>query len=418
MAVDQDKILTRLLEVTRSLGSQVDLETYLQTLLSAATELTGSDSASLLEFDEVAQEFHFKFVPWFHRDAIHSARVPLNGSVAGWVFLNVQPLAIDDVSQDPRHYKRIDEIAGFTTRSILAVPLLVHGKPVGVFEVFNKKEDYTGEDIRILEALAALSSTAMQADLLEKNILTSQDEARELDRLKSEFIAITSHELRTPLGLILGHATFLKELLSDDYSEQVDAIIRNAGRLKEIIENLTSVDNYQSGGALIRSRRVSIARIIEDVSASFHEMARKKGVALKKEVEPGHDLWVDIDGGKIAIVLSNLLKNAITFTNESGEVIVRGEQHPDYVEVSVRDNGIGIPSVDLPHVFDRFYQVESHLTRRHGGMGLGLSVAKVMVEMHGGRIWVESKEGEGSVFSFLLPVRSPEPPPPVTPFTE
>jgi len=117
-------------------------------------------------------------------------------------------------------------------------------------------------------------------------------------------------------------------------------------------------------------------------------------------------------------VLSNLLKNAITFTNESGEVIVRGEQHPDYVEVSVRDNGIGIPSVDLPHVFDRFYQVESHLTRRHGGMGLGLSVAKVMVEMHGGRIWVESKEGEGSVFSFLLPVRSPEPPPPVTPFTE
>jgi GAF domain-containing protein len=121
MAVDQEKILTRLLEVTRSLGSQVDLETYLQTLLSAATELTGSDSASLLEFDEVAQEFHFKFVPWFHRDAIHSARVPLNGSVAGWVFLNVQPLAIDDVSQDPRHYKRIDEIAGFTTRSILAV---------------------------------------------------------------------------------------------------------------------------------------------------------------------------------------------------------------------------------------------------------------------------------------------------------
>lgn len=418
MAVDQAKLLTRILEVTRTLGSQVDLETYLQTLLSAATELTESDSASLLEYDEVAQEFHFKFVPWFHRDAINSARVPLHGSVAGWVFLHVKPLAIDDVTHDERHYKKIDELAGFTTHSILAVPLVVHGKPVGVFEVFNKKSNYTEENIFVLETLAAIAATTLHTDMLEKNILTSQDEARELDRLKSEFIAITSHELRTPLGLILGHATFLKELLNNDYSEQVDAIIRNSSRLKEIIENLTSVDNYQSGGALVRARRVSVARIIEDVSASFHDMTRKKGVALKKDVEPGQDLWVDIDGGKIAIVLSNLLKNAITFTNEGGEVIVRGEDHSDYVKVSVQDNGIGIPSVDLPHVFDRFYQVESHLTRRHGGMGLGLSVAKVMVEMHGGRIWVESKEGQGSTFSFLLPVRSPEPPPPISPFTE
>ncbi|HND48475.1 MAG TPA: ATP-binding protein, partial [Anaerolineales bacterium] len=101
--------------------------------------------------------------------------------------------------------------------------------------------------------------------------------------------------------------------------------------------------------------------------------------------------------------------NAITFTNEGGEIIIRGEQHPDYVKVSVKDNGIGIPTKDLPHVFDRFYQVEGHLTRRHGGMGLGLSVAKVMVEMHGGRIWADSEEGKGSMFSFILPVRS-EPP--------
>lgn len=418
MAEDQTKLLARLLEVTRGLGSQVDTETYLQTLLSAAAELTESESASLLEYDEVTQEFNFKSVPWFHRDAIQSARVPLDGSVAGWVFLKVQPLAIDDVSKDKRHYKKIDEITGFTTHSILAVPLIVHGKPVGAFEVFNKKNNYSGEDIRILETLAAIAASVLQNDLLERNIQTSQDEARELDRLKNEFIAITSHELRTPLGLILGHATFLKELLDGEYTEQVDAIIRNASRLKEIIENLTSVDNYQTGGALIRPRKVSIARIIEDVSASFGDMAQKKGIALKNETEPGQDLWVDIDGGKIAIVLSNLLKNAITFTNSGGQVSVRGEQHPDYVKVSVKDNGIGIPASDLPRVFDRFYQVESHLTRKHGGMGLGLSVAKVMVEMHGGRIWAESREGKGSIFSFLLPVRLPEPPPPVSPFTE
>src|SRR5690606_7040897 len=138
MAMDRSRLLLRLLEITRGLGTMVDLDTYLQSVLSAATELTGSESASLLEYDESAQDFHFKFVPWFHRDVIMSARVPLQGSVAGWVFLNIKPLAIDDVSKDERHYRGIDEIGGFATKSILGVPLLVHGKPVGVLEVFNK----------------------------------------------------------------------------------------------------------------------------------------------------------------------------------------------------------------------------------------------------------------------------------------
>ncbi len=404
MAINRVKLLERLFEITRSLSASVDLETYLQSILSAATELTESESASLLEYDEGSQEFTFKSVPWFHRDAVGSARVPLSGSIAGWVFLNIRALAIDDVANDSRHYDKIDELAGFQTRSLLGVPVILHGRPVGVFEVFNKKKNYTGEDILIVETLASLASTAMQNDMLEKNILSSQEEARELDQLKNEFIAITSHELRTPLGLILGHATFLRELVGGDFQEQVDAIIRNASRLKEIIESLTSVDNYETGGSLVRPRRISVARIIEDVTSSFHEMAVSKGVTVKTEIPQGRELWADIDGGKISIVLSNLLKNALTFINDGGHVIIRGEQKPEYVTVTVQDDGLGIPAKDLPHIFDRFYQVESHLTRRHGGMGLGLSVAKVMVEMHGGRIWAESKEGEGSTFTFLLPI--------------
>lgn len=404
MAVESTTILSRIIEITRNLGTMTDLAAYLQSVLSAATELTESESASLLEYDETSRDFSFKFVPWFHRDAISTARIPLQGSVAGWIFQHLKPLGIDDVSKDDRHYRRIDDIAGFTTKSILGVPILVHGKPVGVLEVFNKESNYTVEDAHVLEALAALTATSLQNDLLEKNIHSAQDEMRELDRLKSEFIAITSHELRTPLGLILGYATFLKELLGSEHQEQVDAIIRNSSRLKEIVESLASVDNFQSGGALVRSRKVSIARIIEDVVASFREMADKKNITIRNEIGSGQALWVDIDGGKIAIVVSNLLKNALTFTNEGGQVLIRGEQQPDFIQVSVQDDGVGIPAEDLPRVFERFYQVESHLTRRHGGMGLGLSVAKVMVEMHGGRIWAESTEGSGSTFTFLLPV--------------
>jgi signal transduction histidine kinase len=421
MAMDQTKLLARLLEVTRNLSVTVDLETYLQSILSAATELTESETASLMEYDEAAQEFFFRHVPWFHRDSLKDARVPLDGSAAGWAFLHTKPLVINDVRNDPRHLNKIDELTDFVTRSILVVPLVLHGRPTGAFEVFNKAGDspYTGEDIFILETLASLAMAALQNDALESNAISSQDEARDLDRIKNEFIAITSHELRTPLGLILGHSTFLRELVGNDYHEQVDVIIRSATRLKEIIESLSSVDNFQTGGASLRSRKVSVTRIIEDVSASFRDMTAQKGVTLKLEIDRDQDLLVDADGSKIAIVLSNLVKNALTFTNDGGHVTIRGGLDSGFVKVTVDDDGVGIPAKELSHIFERFYQVESHLTRRHGGMGLGLSVAKVMVEMHGGRIWAESTEGVGSTFTFLLPLElKNNAPDPVQPFAK
>lgn len=409
MTNESGKIPARLLEVTRALSLETDIENRLRTILSAAVELTGSETASLLEYNDASLDFRVRYVPWFNHETDRpNLGIPLNGSIAGWVFLNRTPLIVEDAQNDARHSKKMDEVAGVAIRSVLGAPVIANGHSIAALEVFNKKGRYSEADTDVLEMLAGMTAAVIWNDTLERGVLSAEEEARELDRLKNEFIAITSHELRTPLGLILGHATFLKELLVESHGEQVDAIIRNATRLKEIIESLTSVDNYQTGVALVRPRKVSLARVIEDVCASFNPMAEKKNIDLKKVLQPGRELWVDVDAGKIAIVLSNILKNAVSFTEEGGEIVVRGEQHPDYVKVSVKDNGIGIPAKDLPFVFDRFYQVEDHLTRRHGGMGLGLSVAKVMVEMHGGRIWVDSEEGRGSIFSFILPVRIPE----------
>lgn len=413
MAMDQEKLLARLLEVTRNLSNVADLETYLQSIISAATELTESETIFLMEYDETAKDLYFKYIPWFHRDTIKDVRLPINESAAGWIFLQAKPLIINDVKNDERYYRKLDALTGFAGRSLLGVPLMLHGKAVGVFQAFNKIGDshYTENDVSVLETLASLAITAIQNDKLENSVVSSQDESHELDRLKNEFIAITSHELRTPLGLILGHSTFLRELVGNNYHEQVEAIIRNAAKLKEIIENLSSVDNYETGSARLRERKVSIKRVIEDTCASFRDIAIQKGVNLKMEIEDGRDMFVDADSSKIAIALSNLVKNAIAFTNEGGQVLIRAEHQSDFVKVSVQDNGIGIPTKDLARVFDRFYQVETHLTRTHGGMGLGLSVAKAMIEMHGGRIWAESREGFGSTFTFLLPIniKSKEP---------
>jgi signal transduction histidine kinase len=227
----------------------------------------------------------------------------------------------------------------------------------------------------------------------------------ELDRMKSDFIGIASHELRTPLGLILGHATFLREAVVPEHQAQLDIIIRNSIRLKEIIDNLSKMDNAQRGMSNVHSHSISIKQIVEEVMVSFRPEAEKRHISLRSDTGQG-ELIMQGDASKISIALSNMVQNALIFSNPDGHILVATEEIPGYIKVSVIDDGIGIPTKDLPHVFERFYQVESHLTRKHGGMGLGLSVAKVMIEMHGGRIWAESIESKGSNFTFILPAAS------------
>ncbi len=396
--------LERLLEVVRGLTTAPDLETFLQTIISEATELTNSELASILEYDETAEELRFLAMQWFERDLLRPMGVPLEGSAAGWVYRRGQPLIIQDVKKDQRHFNLVDRMTNHQTQTLVAVPLMVRGEVVGVLEALNKKDDahYTEEDLTILETLGALAAQAMQNVDLMRKVRASRVQLAELERLKTDFIAITSHELRTPLGLILGHATFLRELAGGQYEEQLDAIIRNATKLKDIVENLSDVENFQNGSARIKGGRASMTKIAEDVVSLFKDEAEQRNITLKLE-PASQPYYLHADQVKITIALSNLVKNAIQYTESGGNVNVKVEEDSGYIKVTVTDNGIGIPPRELPRIFERFYQVETHLTRRYGGMGLGLSVAKAMIELHGGRIWAES-EGKGSRFTFLLPM--------------
>ena len=398
--------LEKLPEIIRGLGSVADTEELLQRLTTAAIDLTGSASASVLEFDEPSNSLRFVAVPWFWRQLLKDIFVPLDKSIAGWVFANNKLQIVQEVKKDPRHYRVVDQVTNFTTSSLLAAPMVYRGNKIGVLEVVNKGDSayYTEADATIIEILAQYAAMVVWNSNLERQIQYARNEFAELDRMKSNFIAITSHELRTPLGLILGHATFLRETLPQEQREPMDTIIRNATRLKEIIESLTEVDNYEAGVARIRQNYISIPTIVREVVSSFQDMAASKKITLQEDIRD-EDLEVEGDANKITVALSNLVRNALTFTDEGGMVQVIAETVTGHVQVSVKDNGIGIPARDLGRIFDRFFQVESHLTRRHTGMGLGLSVAKTMIELHGGRIWVESVEGKGSTFSFLLPLR-------------
>ncbi|MBU2611528.1 MAG: GAF domain-containing protein [Chloroflexi bacterium] len=433
-ANEQIQRLERLLEVSRNLSASMEVDAFLQSVLSAASELTASEVASILEPDEEGAQLRFLALPWFHRDLLRSVKVPLEASIAGWVFQNVKPLLVPDVASDPRHYKGVDLTAEFQTRSILAVPIIYKGEVLGVLEAVNKANQghYTGEERAFLETLASLAAVAMQNTRQMSKIQKSFDETNQLDQMKSDFIAIASHELRTPLGLILGHATSLREAIGEKHHPELDIIVRNALSLKEIIDSIANMDNVRRGIASIRRRPFSVRRLVEEAIDSFHEEALQKGISMRVEfgnddpsaalaqhllgrqaqgssshrpgvLPGGQNLMVECDASKIAIVLNNLVKNAIAFTDSGGHILILVEQIPAYIKFSVIDDGIGISAKDLSHIFERFYQVESHLTRRHGGLGLGLSVARLMVELHGGRIWAESVEGKGSNFSFILP---------------
>jgi signal transduction histidine kinase len=397
--------LERLLEISRTLSATLDIKSLLQTIIEVAQELTQSEVSSLLLYDTESKELRFEASPGHQRDDLQSIAVPLDSSVAGWIFTNARPMVIQDAREDPRVYRTVDKKLGFTTQSILGVPLIVKNESIGVLEAVNKLDEghYTEDDLAILETLAAQAAVAIENARLLENIQNANEELKRLDSMKSDFIAIASHELRTPLGLILGHATFLKEIIPPKHQEQMEVIIRSAMRLKTIIEDMATIAHKEQGQSRVRRSSFSMSRMVEETCNNFREEAKDKGINFEFDVPENDPLMVEGDREKLDIVLTNLIKNALTFTDPGGQIGIKAEGDGGLIKVFVVDTGIGIPEKDVGRVFDRFFQVESHLTRKHGGMGLGLSIAKAMVEMHNGQIWCESKEGTGSLFCFIVP---------------
>jgi signal transduction histidine kinase len=398
--------LERLLEISRTLTATLDLPPLLQAIVDIAAELTASEGASILLYDASCGELRFAAGPRPQKDDMLQVSVPLDSSIAGWIFKNARPLVVQDASREPRVFRQVDRALGFRTRSLLGVPLMIRKEPIGVIEAVNKlgSGNYTEDDRSILETLAPQAAIAIENARLLSRLQEANIELMRLDHMKSDFIAVASHELRTPLGLILGHSTFLRQQLPGEYAEQLDVIMNSAVRLKTIIEDMSAIAHKEQGQSRIRRTRFSMSQLVAEMTNRFQELAKEKKIELGYDVPRDDELIVSADRDKIDVVLAHLIRNAITFTDPGGQVGIKAEALSGHVKVFVVDTGIGIPAEQVERVFERFYQVESHLTRRHGGMGLGLSIAKAMVEMHNGQIWCESKEGTGSLFCFMIPV--------------
>jgi signal transduction histidine kinase len=396
--------LERVLEISRELTSTVALAPLLGKIVDTAVELTDSEKASILLRDARTGELRFRTASGGQSEKLADIPVPIDGSIAGAVLLSKEPLIIRDARTDPRHFDGVGQKIGEETRALLTVPLLVKEHCIGVLQAMNKRDDneFSQEDADILMALAAQAAAAIENARLVGALRRAYERLGELDKLKSDFISIASHELRTPLSLILLYAAVLREELGEESKAQLDAVLRAATRLKGIIATMLNLRYLETGEMDLLPSRFDMRLEVQEACADYEALAETAGLMLSTDL-PDEEMLIYADQEKIRVVLGNLLSNAVRFTPAGGHVRVALCYRGKDVEVSVVDTGIGIPQQDLERIFDRFYQVEDHLTRRQGGMGLGLSIVRGLVDLHGGRVWAESVPGRGSRFVVVLP---------------
>lgn len=397
--------LQRLAELNRKTSLAEDLETTLFSMTELACDITSCDYSFILVIEQETGFLKVIAGPLNLKERFSRFRIPTDSSISGAVYNTGQKIIMHNSQNDERLKAEVENNLGIQVKNMIAMPLTFRNDTIGVLEVINKRGNnrFSKEDLFLLEALAAQAGMTIMSNLLFQEVKSAFQEVDELERLKSNFIAITSHEFRTPLGLILGHATFLNETSQEEsVRQQVDVIIRSANRLREIIEDLSKMSNFQSRTSHIRQRLISMNELIKNVIDGNKLAASEKKVQLSGKY-PEETLFVEGDEEKLLLALNNLVDNAIAFTDEGGIITICLGKNANQVQVQVEDTGIGIPESDLPRIFERFFQVQSHLTRRHGGMGLGLTVAKAMVDLHKGQLIAESIEGQGSKFTMILP---------------
>lgn len=231
---------------------------------------------------------------------------------------------------------------------------------------------------------------------------------KELEKIRQDFVANVSHELRTPLTTIKGYTeTLLDGALKEEIAPQfLQVIQKHADRLTKIVEDLLALSKIESKEFYLKWEPLPLSELIDDVSDFVKEAAQRKKISISRSLIPS-SLEVMGDRSYLEQVFINLLDNAIKYTHEGGEISISAfENEQREIQVLIQDNGIGIPKEDLSRIFERFYRVDKGRSQELGGTGLGLSIVKHIVQAHGGRVWVESQPGKGSVFYFTLPNRS------------
>jgi len=401
--------LEALRDVGDAVSSSLDLDRVLHTIVTHAVQLCETDGGSIFEYDETDQVFRVRAVYGTSSqllERLRRTRIDLRSTLLGRAAVSGRPLQVHDLREAPldAHLQCLHD-AGW--RSLVAVPMLRDGRIVGALVVRRRKPgDFSAETCELVQTFAGQSALAILNARLFRELERKSAELEVAGRHKSEFLASMSHELRTPLNAVIGFSEVLLERMFGDLNERQEEylhdILSSGKLLLDLLNDILDLSKVEAGQMDLQRSLFTIRSVLDEGMSLVRERALRQGVALRLETGPGVGL-VESDPRRFKQVLLNLLSNAVKFTGEGGEIVLRAERDGPSVRVSVQDTGTGIAPADQERIFESFQQ-GGRVASRHEGTGLGLTLSRRIVELLGGRLWLESEVGVGSTFSFTIPL--------------
>ena len=402
--------LRRLHAFSRSAYRMTDVKEVLGRSTQAIAAFTGAERVWFHLYDRNTNRLEAALPSWNVDEALaEKLKLSVDArSIAGMVFRTGEAYCSNDMGRDPYANPELQKILAPTNG--VFVPLKTEDETLGVAVAINRPEGFGQEEVDAVTSFADLASLLLRNARLYGTLVATVDELRHASRLKDHFLQNVNHELRTPLTAIVGWTDLFEEEDIDEKTLRrgLRQIRQSARVLLALIDDLLDLARLERGALTLDLKLVSLSEVIQRSVETVRMMAESRGVVLILAPLPEPMPPVRADALRVQQILWNLLSNAIHFTPQQGRVVLRVERAPERYLVSVEDDGIGIPESELPHVFERFRQVDGSATRGHAGMGIGLALARSLVELHGGTIWASSVVGQGSRFTFALPIRPAE----------
>jgi signal transduction histidine kinase len=396
-------------EVSQAVNSTLDLETVLTTIVQRAVQLSRTDAGAIYVFDEGRQEFKLRATYGMAEDmivAITDRRIGTGDAHIGPAATQRKPIQVPDIEKEPPSpVNDINLKAGY--RAVLIIPLLRPGHITGALVVRRREPgEFPKAAIDLLETFADQSVVAIENANLFHEIEEKGKQLAVASQHKSQFLANMSHELRTPLNAILGYTELILDGIYGETPEKAQTVLKrvesNGRHLLGLINDVLDLSKIEAGQLTLSLTDYSMKDVLYNVFSAVEPLANDKKLGFKVEAQPdmpkGHG-----DERRLTQVVLNLVGNAIKFS-DTGAVIIKASAANGTFTVAVQDNGPGISKADQGKIFEEFQQADNSATKKKGGTGLGLSISRRIVEMHGGRLWVESEVGQGSVFQFTLPI--------------